>query len=140
MFGPHLMLDCYDCDPNSMIKDQASVLQFLTDLAKHINMTIISGPHVVNYPGREDSFDQGGFSATLVIAESHITIHAFKGYNYMNFDIFSCKPFDVDKTIAMINQTFSPKKYDKKIIFRGEHFPREKVKTIMNKQRKTLKA
>jgi len=140
MFGPHLMLDCYGCDENKL-KDLEFVLKFLDDLPNLIDMHKISEPHAISYPGKPDSFDKGGISALVIIAESHISIHTFPSYNYMNVDIFSCKNFDVEKAVKFIIKSFNVKKFEKKLLNRGLEFPKEipKAIEIVKNQRKEIK-
>jgi len=140
MFGPHLMLDCYGCDENKL-KDLEFVLKFLDDLPDLIGMHKIAEPHAIDYPGKPDSFDKGGVSALVIIAESHISIHTFPSYNYMNVDIFSCKNFDVNKAVEFIIKSFGVKRFEKKLLYRGLEFPKEipKAIEIIKNQRKEIK-
>jgi S-adenosylmethionine decarboxylase len=140
MFGPHLMLDCYGCNENKL-KDLKFVLKFLDDLPDLIKMHKIAEPHAVDYPGNPKTFDKGGISAVVIIAESHISIHTFPSHKYMSVDIFSCKDFDVEKTIDFTVKTFEVKKLEKKFIHRGSEFPKEVPKAIeiVKKQREKIK-
>jgi len=139
VLGPHLMLDCYGCDENKL-KDLDFVLKFLDDLPDLIGMHKIAEPHAIDYPGNPKSFDRGGISAVVIIAESHISIHTFPSRNYMSVDIFSCKNFDVNKTIEFIVKSFGVKKFEKKLLNRGLEFPREvpKAVEIVKEQRKEI--
>ena len=141
MFGPHLMLDCYGCN-ESKLKDLEFVLKFLDDLPDLIEMHKISEPHAINYPGKENSFDKGGISAVVIIAESHIAIHTFPSHKYMSVDIFSCKEFNIEKAVEFILKSFEVKKFEKKILNRGLEFPKEMPKAlkIVEKQREKIKA
>ena len=139
MFGPHLMLDCYGCDENKL-KDLDFVLRFLDELPTTIDMHKIADPYAVYYPGRSDSFDKGGVSAIVIIAESHISIHTFPANNYMSVDIFSCKIFDIEKAIDYITKAFGAKKFEKRILNRGLEFPKNvnRAMKIVKKQREKI--
>ena len=139
MFGPHLMLDCYGCDENKL-KDLDFVLKFLDELPTMINMHKIADPYAIYYPGRSDSFDKGGVSAIVIIAESHISIHTFPANNYMSVDIFSCKIFDIEKAIECIVKAFGAKKFEKRVLNRGLEFPKDvpKAMKIIKKQREKI--
>ena len=67
-------------------------------------MTRITEPSVLVYdaPKPEDS----GVSGFVIIAESHISIHTFPRKNYVNIDIFSCRPFDHDKALEDAKRLF----------------------------------
>ena len=140
MFGPHLMLDCYECNEKKL-RDLNFVLKFLNDLPDLIDMHKISEPHAIDYPGNPKSFDKGGISAVVIIAESHISIHTFPSHRYMSVDIFSCKNFDVERATDFTIKTFEVKKVEKKLLNRGTEFPKQipKAMKIVGKQREKIK-
>jgi S-adenosylmethionine decarboxylase len=139
MLGPNLLLDCYDCS-ESKLRDKEFVLKFLDELTDMIGMHKIAGPYAIDYPGNPNSFDKGGISALVIIAESHISIHTFPSQNYMSLDIFSCKTFDAEKAVEFITKGFGVKKFDKKVFERGIEFPKDvpKAMEIVKKQRERL--
>jgi S-adenosylmethionine decarboxylase len=134
------MLDCYGCNENKL-KDLEFVLKFLNDLPDLIGMHKIAEPHAVNYLGNPKTFDKGGISAVVIIAESHISIHTFPSHKYMSVDIFSCKNFDVEKATDFIVKSFEVKKVEKKLLNRGLEFPKQipKAMKIVEKQREKIK-
>ncbi len=134
MFGPHLMLDCYECNTEKLL-DASFILKFLDTLPKKIGMTKIGGPYIIEYPENTQTWDKGGVSAIVIIAESHISIHTFPHPNgYMNMDIFSCKEFDYEKAVEIVSKEFEAGKTDKKIIMRGKEFPKEKMMAMQKTQ------
>jgi len=139
MLGPHLMLDCYGCNENKL-KDLDFVLKFLNELPDMIKMHKIADPYAIYYPGKPDSFDKGGISAIVIIAESHISIHTFPANNYMSVDIFSCKIFDIEKAIDYITKSFGAKKFEKRILNRGLEFSKDvhKAMKIVKRQREKI--
>ena len=139
MFGPHLMLDCYGCEETNMNSEKA-ILDFLNNLVDHVKMTKVAEPFIINFDGNPKTFDNGGVSAMVIIAESHISIHTFPGNEgYLNMDIFSCKPFDVKGAIDFVTEHFKTQKIEKRLLSRGRHFKRHEVAPILNEQRKNLK-
>lgn len=120
-FGPHLMLDCRQCDPER-IGSLQFVFDFLYRLPERIGMARIIQPYVFPYEGLipEDK----GITGLVVIAESHITFHSFTEKDYFFFDIFSCKPFDVDKTQALVLEAFGVRDFEAHHASRGRLFPR----------------
>ena len=121
MLGPHLTLDLYGCDEKKL-NDEKFIHKILEELPDLIKMHKISKPNVVTYPGREGSFDKGGISAFIVIAESHISIHTFSGYGFASVDIFSCREFDEEKAIKYLVEKFGAKKIEKNFLQRGKSF------------------
>lgn len=140
MFGPHLMLDCYGCDKKKL-KDEKFILNFLNELPKILDMNIIKGPFIIPYENNPNTWDSGGVSAIVLIAESHIGIHTFPDNDgFMSLDLFSCRDFDIKGAISVVKETFSPKKVEKHLIMRGKHFPKEEyaLKKIMDAQREKI--
>jgi len=76
----------------------------LTGCPGRLGMTRITEPKVLHYdaPKVEDS----GVSGFVIIAESHISIHTFPHRDYVNIDIFSCRPFDQDSALAEARALF----------------------------------
>jgi len=47
-----------------------------------------------------------GFSGFVIIATSHVSLHAWPPYGMVNIDIFSCEDFDVQETINFAQMMF----------------------------------
>lgn len=120
--GPHLMLDCRRCDP-AKIADLGHVFRFLNELPDKIGMTKIIQPYVFPYAGLVP--EDEGITGIVVIAESHLSFHSFTQKDYVFFDLFSCKPFDVDATRRYVLEAFGVQDYDMHYVERGLGFPRE---------------
>ena len=99
----HLVIDGFDGNTSKMWDEQL-VRQFLTDYPQSLDMTRITEPRVLLYhaPKPEDS----GVTGFVIIAESHISIHTFPRKNYVNIDIFSCRPFDHDRALQDAKKLF----------------------------------
>jgi len=120
-FGPHLMLDLRQCNEEKL-KDYNHVFNVLDDLPEKIGMTKITQPYVFPYSGLipEDK----GITGTVIIAESHISVHTFQEKDYCFVDVFSCKDFDVDVAADYLIEAFESKDFDKHVVSRGRHFIR----------------
>ncbi len=123
-FGPHLTLDLSDCNVDRL-SDPAHILRLLNDLPEQLGMRKIAEPYIIDYPPQEHTFDKGGVTAFVLIAESHISIHTFKEQRYAFVDIFSCKPFDVDKAVAYFVDHLGARKHSVRLFDRGLEFPKE---------------
>ena len=123
-FGPHLMLDCRQCDI-SKISDLQHVFTVLDQLPELIGMTKITAPYVFNYSGLIP--EDRGITGTVIIAESHITFHSFVEKDYFFFDIFSCKPFNVERVVEYIVAAFGVRSFERADVARGRFFPRGNV-------------
>jgi S-adenosylmethionine decarboxylase len=120
-FGPHLMLDLNECNTEKL-KDYDLVFNVLNELPEKIGMTKITQPYVFPYSGLVP--EDKGITGTVIIAESHISIHTFQEKDHCFVDVFSCKPFDVEFAAEYLISTFESKKYDKYVVERGKNFVR----------------
>jgi S-adenosylmethionine decarboxylase len=120
-FGPHLMLDCSACNLEK-ISDVAYVFDVLNRLPDLIGMTKITQPYVFPYSGLVP--EDKGVTGLVVIAESHLSFHSFIEKDYFFFDLFSCKPFDVETARQFIVDAFEVKKAETHYVERGLDFPR----------------
>lgn len=140
MFGPHLTLDLYGCNPKKL-NDIEFIFKFLDELPGKLGMTRVGGPSLILYHGGgKKSFDKGGVSGFVIIAESHVSIHTFVTQRFASVDIFSCKSFNISEAEKNIIQTFEAKKIEKHFLTRGREFPRDikRAKAIVMSQRKKL--
>jgi S-adenosylmethionine decarboxylase len=120
-FGPHLMLDCRECDIEK-ISDLTLVHKFLDELPELIGMTKIIPPYVFPYSGLVP--EDKGITGMVILAESQLTFHSFVEKDYFFFDIFSCKPFDIEFVEKHVIETFGVKSYERFMSERGTQFPR----------------
>ena len=140
MFGPHLTLDIYGCNPEKL-SDTKFIYELLDELPELIGMHKISKPNVTYFDGNPNGFDKGGVSAFVLITESHITIHSFIADRFASVDIFSCNQFDVNKATSYLMEKLEAKKVERNLIERGKefvkHYPKsvQKAKSIVMKQR-----
>lgn len=139
MLGQHLTLDFYDCNKGDL--DSFDFIHnILDELPDLIGMKKLTKPSLTVYDGNAESFDKGGISGFVIIAESHISIHTFKEQNYASIDIFSCKDFDIDKTINYLVNKLGSNRFEKNLINRGNHFPKDVklAESIVNTQRSKI--
>ena len=121
VFGPHLTLDLIGC-PKEVLQNYELHFKLLKDLPELIGMTPITQPYVFPYSGLVP--EDRGITGIVIIAESHLSIHSFEDKGYTFIDMFSCKPFDVERAERYIIDLFQPTKVEKNLIERGKEFPR----------------
>ena len=99
----HLVIDGYGGDIDKMW-DEELVRDFLFRYPESLGMTRITEPKVLRYdaPNSADS----GVSGFVIIAESHISIHTFPRKDYINIDIFSCRPFNHERALEDVKDLF----------------------------------
>jgi len=120
-FGPHLMLDLSECDPER-INDLDFIFNFLNTIPDKIGMVKITQPYVFPYSGLVP--EDKGITGFVIIAESHLSIHTFVEKAYAFVDLFSCKPFNTDMARDLIIEAFISKRPKLYIIERGAGYPR----------------
>jgi len=135
-FGPHLVYDGYGC-PVSRLEDLNGLYRLLDALPERIHMTRIMPPYVFRH--RSAQGDEG-YSGFVLIAESHISIHAFPSRRYVNADIFSCAPFDVETALAELRRRFRPRRVEWKLLDRGSEFPKHiaRSRAIVQRDRRLV--
>lgn len=106
--GLHLMIECFDCD-RGLLKDPEKIRAFLSELPSKIGMNKLDEPHIINYKGN-DSWDKGGITGFVLIAESHISIHTFPHNGFFSADVYSCKPFNAEKVVTYFKEYFDSKR------------------------------
>ena len=128
-FGPHLMLDLRKCN-SEKLADYQHIFDTLNTLPEKIGMTKITQPYVFPYSGLVP--EDKGITGTVIIAESHISIHTFQEKDYCFVDVFSCKNFNVELAAECIIDAFESKEYDKHVVERGRDFVRYKQPEMSN--------
>ncbi len=114
--GNHLIIDGTS---NAKLDNKKFIKNFITELTKKINTTPISKPLIKKYKAKSKDKTQNGITATILLAESNITIHTYPKHKFFCLDIFSCKEFPIDKTINYITKKLQITKYKKKLLKRG---------------------
>ena len=119
-YGPHLMLDLAKCNP-VVLDDLEACFRLLNELPGRIGMTKITQPYVFRYiaPIPEDE----GITGVTIIAESHISLHTYPRKQFVFMDMFSCRPFDVEKASDYVVQFFESKSPSIRLEERGAAFP-----------------
>lgn len=124
MLGQHLTLDFYDCD-KELLKDSDFIYNVLDELPYLIGMKKLTKPSLIVYEGDSTTFDKGGISGFVIIAESHISIHTFVEQSFASVDIFSCKEFDIGKVESYLIYKLKAGKLERNLINRGTEFPKD---------------
>jgi S-adenosylmethionine decarboxylase len=77
------------------------------------------------------SFGKGcGYTATVVLKESHLSVHQWPEINYAAFDIFMCGDVDIHKAIDVLVEAKGEGELFIKLLQRGEAYAQAKNKTV----------
>ncbi len=83
--GRHLIAEFYDCD-DEVTDDVAAIGGHLRSAAEVIGATVVGEAF--------HRYEPQGVSGTLLIAESHMSIHTWPEAGYVAVDIFTCGGLD----------------------------------------------
>jgi S-adenosylmethionine decarboxylase len=117
----HVMLDLYGCNPE-LLADEAFLRGVLEEYPDRINMLKI-GPAELRYIKTSSPLDDG-YSGFVIIATSHVSLHAWAPYKMINIDIFSCEDFSVKDVIAFACETFQTRDVEVHVVERATRSPR----------------
>ncbi len=128
-FGPHLMLDLQECNPDVLV-DMAGLRSLLRNLPSKIGMTRISEPELLEY--KDKWAETPGITGFVILAESHISLHTFPDSLMVFVDIFSCRNFDTRSTQRFLVDFFGSKKPVVRMAKRGLEFNRSQLALLKN--------
>ncbi len=112
----HLMLELYGCDRH-MLSDEALVHSVLDEYPARVDMEKVSPVHL--YQIETSNPLDAGLSGFVVIAQSHISLHAWPEYGEVDIDICSCKEFSQEDAIAFAKEMFQTDDVEAHFVVRG---------------------
>jgi S-adenosylmethionine decarboxylase len=92
------MIDGYGGDFKKL-NNKEKIIKCLNELPDKLGMTKIIKPVIKYYKGN-DKKDPGGYSAFVIIAESHISIHTFPKKKFVSIDAYTCSS-QIDKNFVV---------------------------------------
>ncbi len=124
----HVMLDLYSCSPG-LLANEAFLRQVLDQYPTRIGMQKI-GPVELRYIETSNPLDDG-YSGFVIIATSHVSLHAWAPYRMVNIDIFSCEDFDVADVVAFARSMFRTGDVEVHVVERATRSPRISTRQVM---------
>jgi len=103
-WGWEIIVDLGNCDL-ALITDADNIKRFAIELVERIDMKAYGNPIVVNF----GSEDKAGYTLVQLIETSNITAHFSNDTCSAFVNVFSCKPFDKDVVIQVLEAYFKPK-------------------------------
>ncbi len=91
--GRHLIAEYYECSSH-VLNDTEIVRRAMLDAAHAVGATVLGD--VFHH------FDPQGVSGTVVIAESHLSIHTWPENGYVAVDIYTCGGLDPRKGFELL--------------------------------------
>ena len=120
----HLMLELYGCD-RQILSDESLVRRVLEEYPARVEMEKVSPVHL--YQIEPSNPLDAGLSGFVVIAQSHISLHAWPEYGEVDIDICSCKEFSQEEAIAFAKQMFQTDDVEAHFVVRGSRSLRPKT-------------
>ena len=114
-WGYHLMIDCSACD-REKVKDLNNIKKFINATVRVCKMKKLGDLKVENLQSGDKKLF--GYSVVQIIHTSSITCHLMDLSGDVYIDIFSCKEFNCDDVINLIEKYFEPEKMNKHFILR----------------------
>jgi S-adenosylmethionine decarboxylase len=112
----HLMLELYGCD-RQILSNESLVRGVLEEYPARVEMEKVSPAHL--YQIETSNPLDAGLSGFVVIAQSHISLHAWPEYGEVDIDICSCKEFSKEDAIAFAKQMFQTNDVEAHFVVRG---------------------
>src|SRR5438552_16091493 len=112
----HLMLELYVCDRH-IVSDESLVRQVLEEYPARVDMEKVSPVHLYQIETSNPLDD--GLSGFVVIAQSHISLHAWPEYGEVDIDICSCKEFSQEDAIVFAKELFQTDDVESHFVIRG---------------------
>lgn len=113
-YHQHLLIKCWITNPP---KDVDVLNNWFVNLVNSVDMNVVAGPTsvYVSDPGNE------GLTGTVTLSTSHSSIHIWDKLELpmAQFDIYSCKPFNLETVIENL-KLFGLTKYDWVMIDRND--------------------
>jgi S-adenosylmethionine decarboxylase len=107
--GVHLIVALYDARQLDDVEHIESALRRSVDAAGATLLHV----HLHHFE------PNGGVSGVAVLAESHISIHAWPERRYAAIDIFMCGKAEPVACVPVLQETFAPRRTDVNEILRG---------------------
>jgi len=112
----HLMLELYGCN-RQLLSDEKLIRRVLNEFPGQVGMEKVSPVHLSQIE-TSNPLD-AGLSGFVIIAQSHISLHAWPEYGEVDIDICSCKEFSQKDAIAFAKQMFQTEDVETHFVVRG---------------------
>lgn len=115
VFGQHLLMNLDGC-PLAVLQSEDLLVDYVARLVRRIGMKAY-GPTLREHFGHA-SPKTAGYTVAQMIETSLISGHMVDAELTAYWDVFSCKPFDVDAALAVTEQFFAPSVLRWKVLYR----------------------
>jgi len=110
MWGKHLVLDCSSCDREA-VRSPDAIRDFSEDLVASIGMVAYGEPLLAHFAAHLP--EAAGYSLVQLIETSAVTGHFCDASGDAYLDVFSCKDFNSEVAIGVIERHLRPESVKK---------------------------
>lgn len=89
-FGEHIMIDGYGVKDDKL-ENFNIVLDYIEKIVEMSKMRKLGEPIVYRVKSQDNNKDDGGLSGFVVVVESHVSVHTFKGRGFVTIDVYTCR-------------------------------------------------
>ena len=108
--GRHLIAEFYRCDL-TILDDVDRIHSFMRQAAERIGATVLGSSF--------HRFAPQGVSGTVVISESHLSVHTWPEYGYVAVDIYTCGGLDPRPGFEQLRSQLKAESWRVQEILRG---------------------
>jgi len=108
--GRHLIAEFYGCD-SGLLNDPKRIREVMIHAAERTGVTMVGEIF--------HQFAPQGVSGTIVIAESHMSVHTWPENGYAAVDIFTCGGIDPRPGFQLLGKALQAKSFRMQEIVRG---------------------
>jgi S-adenosylmethionine decarboxylase len=105
MWGKHLVLDCSSCDREA-VQSADAIRTFSENLVASIGMVAFGEPVLAHFATHLP--EAAGYSLVQLIETSAVTGHFCDASGDAYLDVFSCKDFDTEVAIGVVERHLRP--------------------------------
>jgi S-adenosylmethionine decarboxylase len=113
MLGVHWIADALGCAPDRF--EPASLRRALVELPDRLGLSRVGDPQLSEHVDGE----RRSIAGIVLLAESHVSIHAFVTEGAVHVDVFSCRAVNLDEARSFVAEHFGARELIERVIERG---------------------
>lgn len=106
----------FDAKADAARLNEANIRRVLQSLPKELGLRTVSDAQCFSH----DDNGERSAAGIILIAESHFSLHAFPERGVLHGDLFSCKPFDLDRAKQILAGELSITEWNETLLDRGD--------------------
>lgn len=109
--GTHMLVDLYGC-PGELLNDFERLQEVTLRACREAGATVLES--------RFRTFEPQGVSGIVLVAESHLSFHAWPEYGYLALDFFTCgHEVRPETAMEVFIEAFRPERWESSLHPRG---------------------